>query len=48
MGYDVPRVDVYWQGWGEVDNGGLAWYSVITRGGVDGYAADRCAFTTGE
>lgn len=31
-----------------MDDGGLAWYSVIGRGGVEGYAADRCAFPTGE
>lgn len=31
-----------------MDNGGLAWYSVISRGGFEGYAANRCALATGE
>lgn len=47
VGYDIPWMDVYWQ-WGEeVNDRGLAWYSVIDRGGVEAYAADRCAFATG-
>lgn len=31
-----------------MDDRGLAWYSVVGRGGVEGYAADRCAFATGK
>lgn len=48
VGYDIPRVDITWQGGGEVNDRGLAWYSVIGRGGVESNGTDRRAFATRE